>query len=230
MALSETVSVPTGTSSDDYTPAYYSHGDYEGYDWETERWREFFLSAAGRIRAMTNARTCLDVGCAKGLLVQALVAVGVDATGVDLSGDAIAGAHEDVRDRLSVASATEPIEGRYDLITCIEVLEHMSPTDAQTAIDRMCAASDLILFTSTPGHFDEPTHVNVRPTAEWVAAFAERGYFRRTDVNLDFLDALQPFERQYHLACLRSRAAGESGQSALRHHGDPRGVTGTQGR
>jgi SAM-dependent methyltransferase len=178
----------TGTSAGDYAAEYYAsyagHGDY---DWATQAWRDFFLQAAGRVKALTNARTVLDVGCAKGLLVQALAGLGVDAHGIDVSEHAISRAHEDVRDRLRVASATDPIDGRYDLITCIEVLEHMSPVDAQVAIDNMCAASDLILFTSTPGHFDDPTHVNVRPTADWVASFAERGFFRRTDVSLDFL-------------------------------------------
>ena len=98
-------------------------------------------------------------------------------------------AHEEVRDRLRVASATEPIDGRYDLITCIEVLEHMSPADAQAAIDNMCEASERVLFSSSPGDFDEPTHVNTHPTAAWAAWFAERGFFRRTDVNLEFLSA-----------------------------------------
>ena len=186
--LSEDSPTSTGTSSADYADDYYtSYRGHEDYDWDTDHWREFFLSAAGRIKALTNAQTSLDVGCAKGLLVQALVSVGVDATGVDVSEHAIATAHVEVRDRLRVGSATEPIDGRYDLITCVEVLEHLSPSDAQLAIDRMCAASDLILFTSTPGHFEDPTHINVRPTAEWVTAFAERGFFRRTDVNLEFL-------------------------------------------
>lgn len=223
MTLSETFSASARTSSDDYSDDYYTgHGDY---DWDTQRWREFFLSAAGRIRALTNAETCLDIGCAKGLLVQALVSAGVDATGVDVSEHAIASAHVDVRDRLQVRSATEPIERRYDLITCVEVLEHLAPVDAQLAIDRMCAASDLILFTSTPGHFDDPTHVNVRPTAEWVTSFADRGFFRRTDVNLDFLapwgvlvqkaeprprDLVHRYESQYatlHAEVLEKRSA-----------------------
>ncbi|WP_344301956.1 class I SAM-dependent methyltransferase [Nocardioides bigeumensis] len=178
----------TGTSSADYADDYYAtYRGHEDYDWDTDHWREFFLSAAGRIKALTNAQTSLDVGCAKGLLVQALVSVGVDARGVDVSEHAVAKAHADVRDRLRVGSATEPIDGRYDLITCVEVLEHLLPSDAQLAIDRMCAATDLILFTSTPGHFEDPTHINVRPTAEWVTSFAERGFFRRTDANLEFL-------------------------------------------
>ncbi len=72
-------------------------------------------------------------------------------------------------------------------MSCIEVLEHMSPADAQVAIDNIAAVTDRLLFSSSPGDHDEPTHVNTRPTAQWAAWFAERGFFRRTDVDLSFL-------------------------------------------
>ncbi len=190
MAAQEAHAPVGGTTSEDYTDCYFTAahlGGYDDYRWENPQWQQFFANVADRIIAITNPHTTLDVGCAKGLLVQALADRGVDAHGRDVSTHAIANAHEDVRDRLSVASATEPIEGRFDLITCLEVLEHMSPADAQAAIDNMCAASDRVLFSSSPGDFDEPTHVNTQPGPTWAAGFAERGFFRRTDVNLDFL-------------------------------------------
>jgi len=51
----------------------------------------------------------------------------------------------------------------------------------------MCAASSRVLFSSTPSDFGEPTHVNVHPSWQWAAWFAERGFYRRTDVDLTFL-------------------------------------------
>ena len=179
-----------GTRSEDYSATYYDDahlGGYDNYTWDNEEWRSFFLSVADRIVGIANPRTVLDVGCARGLLVQALATKGLEATGIDISQHAIASAHVDVRDRLRVASATEPFEGRYDLVACIEVLEHMSPVDAQRAIDNIAAATDMVLFSSSPVDHDEPTHVNTRPMAQWAAWFAERGFFRRTDVDLSFL-------------------------------------------
>ena len=192
MAAQEAQGPAGGTTSEDYSDCYYTAahlGGYDDYRWENPQWQNLFVNVADRIIALANPRTTLDVGCAKGLLVQALAARGVDAHGLDVSTHAIENAHEDVRDRLSVASATEPIDGHYDLITCIEVLEHMSAADAQAAIDNMCAASDRVLFSSSPGDFDEPTHVNTQPAPAWAAWFAERGFFRRIDVNLEFLSA-----------------------------------------
>jgi SAM-dependent methyltransferase len=178
-----------GTTSEDYSSCYFNEGHlgHEDYQWENDHWREFFTMVADRVIAATRPSTVLDVGCAKGLLVQALVARGVDAHGFDLSTHAIEAAHADVRDRLTVASATEPIAGTWSLIACIEVLEHLSPAEAQLAIDNMCAASDRVLFSSSPADFNEPTHVNTHPTASWAQWFAERGLFRRTDVDLSFL-------------------------------------------
>jgi len=174
-----------GTEAEDYNATYYrSHlGTDEPYEWASPHWRTFFTMVAERIRAVTNPSSVLDVGCARGLLVQAFCEQGIDAYGFDVSQHAIETAHPDVVSRLSVGSAEE-IAGSWDLITCIEVLEHMEPTAADRAIDSMCAASDRVLLSSTPFDFSEPTHINVREPAAWAASFAERGFFRRTDVDL----------------------------------------------
>ena len=69
----------------------------------------------------------------------------------------------------------------------------------------MCAASDRVLISSTPGHFEEPTHVNVREPAAWAASFAERGFFRRTDVDLSVFGPLGSAIRASRLDSARSR-------------------------
>lgn len=69
---------------------------------------------AERIIGAVAPTTVLDVGCAKGMLVQALREKGVAAEGflAHLSDDAIDSAHPDARPHLRVASATDPIEGQ----------------------------------------------------------------------------------------------------------------------
>lgn len=180
----------TGTTAEDYGKRYYAHysDTDEPYSWESPGWRAWFTMVARRIVDVTGpSDRVLDVGCARGLLVQAFVEVGCDAHGIDLSDTSIGQASPEVRDRLEVASATTPIEGEFDLVTCIEVLEHMSPADAESAIDNICAVTSRVVLSSTPGDFDEATHINVHPIGDWAAAFASRGFYRRTDVDLGFI-------------------------------------------
>jgi GT2 family glycosyltransferase len=89
----------------------------------------------------------------------------------------------DLRPRCWVASALDPIDGRYDLVTCIEVLEHLENGDVDRAVANICAVTDDVLFSSTPSDYREETHVNVRPPEYWAELFARHGFVR--DVGFD---------------------------------------------
>ena len=168
-----------------YDAEYYKDGcDVDGYaDYgRSEKWTQFFGNAAKKIKRRYGPGTVADVGCAFGLLTEALVDLGVDAYGFDVSPYAIGNAREDMKDRLRVHSIFEPVPLRatgekYDMTICIEVLEHLPPEMTDQAIDNLCATSERILFSSSPDDFDEPTHFNVLPTEAWLEKFAARGYF-----------------------------------------------------
>jgi SAM-dependent methyltransferase len=133
---------------------------------------------ADSIVRQLQPRRVLDAGCTKGFLVAALRERGVEAVGFDVSEVAIAGAPEAVRPYVRVGSLTEPIEGRYDLVTCIGVIGHLDPADTLTAVSNVCGASDRVLLSSTPGDYDGAAHVNVQPPERWSQAFAGHGFFR----------------------------------------------------
>jgi SAM-dependent methyltransferase len=143
-----------------------------------DHWKTFFGRVADSIARQLQPTTVLDAGCAKGFLVAALRDIGVEAEGFDMSEVAVATAPESARGHVRVASLTEPIEGRYDLVTCIEVIEHLDPADAVTAVANLCAASDLVLLSSSPGDLHEATHVNVQPQERWSQLFASHGFYR----------------------------------------------------
>jgi SAM-dependent methyltransferase len=145
---------------------------------ENEHWQTFFAQVADAIVAQLAPRTVLDVGCAKGFLIAALRERGVEAEGFDISEVAIAEAPEVAKPHVRVGSLIEPIQGRYDLVTCVEVIEHLDPSDAPRAVAHLCGASDRVLLSSTPGDLDEPTHVNVQPPERWSQLFAVNGMFR----------------------------------------------------
>jgi hypothetical protein len=131
--------------------------------------------------------TLLDAGCAMGLLVEQFVKRGVDAYGIDISSFAISHAPEVVRDRLAVGSLTKSLPRHYDLITCIEVIEHLPSADGRIALANICDATDRVLFSSVPDGYEEPTHVNVQPPEAWSAWFADEGFIRAVEYDASYL-------------------------------------------
>jgi GT2 family glycosyltransferase/SAM-dependent methyltransferase len=138
----------------------------------TPQWLERAGEIADHLIRSLKPRRVLDAGCATGLLVESLWDRGVEAAGIDISEYAISQVRADLRDCCHVESICDPIAGRFDVVTCIEVLEHLEEADALKAIENLSAVTDSILFSSDPYDFNEPTHVNVRPLLYWLHAFA----------------------------------------------------------
>lgn len=152
-----------------------------------DEWLGVFDRIAERIERDIAPRRVLDAGCAIGLLVERLRARGIDAEGIDISTYAIQQAHESVRPHCRVGSLADGLADTYDLIVCIEVLEHMPPDDAAVALASMCGHTDDLLFSSSPRDFAEQTHVNVRPAEDWAELFARQGFLRDLDFDASFI-------------------------------------------
>lgn len=148
---------------------------------EPEHWTEFFGIVADRIIADFAPKTVLDAGCAMGYLVSALRDRGVEAYGIDISRYAISKVREDIKPFCVVGSLTDELPPelpkRFDLVTNIEVLEYLYAEEAVKAVHTLCGATDMVLFSSTPDDFTEPTHVNVQQREYWARLFAQCGFF-----------------------------------------------------
>jgi SAM-dependent methyltransferase len=155
---------------------YHSHCGEVPYTADSAHWQEFYGRVADEVIRSFAPKRVFDAGCAIGFLVAALWDRNVEAYGRDISEFAISQVRPDVREFCSVGSIAEPIDGDFDLVLCIEVLEHMPEAEALEAIAMMTRAAPRILFSSTPSDFKEPTHVNVRPTRYWLRHFAAAGF------------------------------------------------------
>lgn len=172
----------------DYGEAYYADysADHIVYE-HNAQWQAFFGAVADRLIADIAPKTTLDAGCAIGLLVEALRDRGVDADGIDFSEYAIARSRDDIRRHLTLGSITDPLQRRYDLITCLEVLEHLSAPDADKAIANLCAFTDDLIVSSTPMHYRDPTHTNIHPAEYWTERFARHGFIRDVDYDAAYI-------------------------------------------
>ena len=151
-----------------------------------EHWLRFYADIAEHIARDIAPQSTLDVGCAMGFLVEALADRGVDAYGIDVSEGAIGQVRPDIGHRCRLGSALEPFGRRFDVITCIELIEHMSAADAEGVVQNICAHTDDVVFASTPVDYREETHINVNPP-HWAELFARFGFQRDLTYDLTYL-------------------------------------------
>ena len=107
-----------------------------------------------RSRTPLDGKTALDVGCGAGLLAEPLARLGATVTAIDASPEVIAVAREhaaitglDIDYR---AGDVQALDGRFDLITAMEVIEHVAePAPFLAALANRLAPGGLLLL-STP--------------------------------------------------------------------------------
>ena len=106
------------------------------------------------VRTPLEGKSALDVGCGAGLLAEPLARLGATVVGIDAAPELIAVARDHAAAMgLEIdyrAGAVEDLQGRFDLITCMEVVEHVAdPAAFVTALSKRLAAGGLLIL-STP--------------------------------------------------------------------------------
>lgn len=108
-------------------------------------------------RAPLRGKYALDVGCGGGLLSEAMARCGAQVTGIDLGATTIevAGLHA-LQSGLSITYLRQAAEehaqdaaGRYDVVTCMEMLEHVPAPDAVLQALRTLVRPGGDVFVST---------------------------------------------------------------------------------
>lgn len=101
-----------------------------------------------------SGRKALDVGCGAGLLAEPLARLGADVTGIDAAAEVIhvARAHAEGQglDIDYRVGGVEELSGQYDLVTAMEVIEHVAdPAAFVKALEARLAPGGLMIL-STP--------------------------------------------------------------------------------
>jgi 2-polyprenyl-6-hydroxyphenyl methylase/3-demethylubiquinone-9 3-methyltransferase len=99
-------------------------------------------------------KSALDVGCGAGLLAEPLARLGAKVTAIDAARELIAAAQLHARGQaLDIdyrVSTVEEVAGTYDLVTSLEVIEHVAgPKSFVTALAARLASGGLMIL-STP--------------------------------------------------------------------------------
>ncbi len=127
-------------------------------------------------------KSVVDVGCGHGAWLRAFQENGVQAIkGLD-------GAYVDQSKLLidpacfSPADLSQPlkIDKPYDLVTCLEVAEHLPERVGRELIKSLTDTAPLVLFSAAIPGQESPTHINLQWPSYWQAMFEDCG-FRRLD-------------------------------------------------
>lgn len=108
-------------------------------------------------RAPLAGKTVLDIGCGGGILAESMARKGADVTGIDLSEKAlkVADLHSlesGVQVRYELISAEDMAlrePARYDIVTCMEMLEHVpDPSAVVAACARLVKPGGKVFFST----------------------------------------------------------------------------------
>ena len=104
-------------------------------------------------RVPLEGKRALDVGCGAGLLAEPLARLGARVTGIDAAPQVVAVAREHAAARgLTIeyrAGDVDQLDGEFDLITCMEVIEHVADPAAflKSLAKRLAPGGLLVLST-----------------------------------------------------------------------------------
>ncbi|MDA4118720.1 MAG: class I SAM-dependent methyltransferase [Thaumarchaeota archaeon] len=111
---------------------------------------EKYLSLAKMLKAHTRCNDVLDIGCAKGFLVEGFLSASAKATGIDVSSYALEKSAGDSKSFLLRADGSfiPYVDKSFDLVTAIGVLDYArNPAQCMFEISRVLRKGGVLLMT-----------------------------------------------------------------------------------
>lgn len=142
-------------------------------------YRDNYAQLAGALVAILDFETHLDLGCGQGLLLEPLVLEHrKDSHGVEGSPAAREFMIPEVAPRVETRSLLDVTpDAQYDLVSCVEVLEHIPEPEADRAIGIITrSARKWVYFSAAIPRQPGVGHINCQPTLYWMLAFARHGW------------------------------------------------------
>jgi SAM-dependent methyltransferase len=155
------------------------------------------LCAALLLTLEGQVSNVLDVGSGNGFLIDAFVRHGVDVRGVEMATAVRPFLSEEALGRTTFADATTIGKlGHFDLVTCVEVAEHVPSERSEALMDVVAEnAAKWLYFTAATPFQPGRGHINARPHFFWLRGFRNRGLhldYERTAYLISLIAEMEP--------------------------------------
>lgn len=114
----------------------------------------------------------LDVGAGRGELAKICDRLGFEYRGIEPAAPIA-----DERIRRGKATDITSLDGAYDVVACLDVIEHLIPEDVRPALEEMLRVADkyILLTAADFSHISKvdgkDLHISKRPIPEWQKLF-----------------------------------------------------------
>lgn len=158
-------------------------------------WRAPWI--CGAIIDILRPRSVIDAGCAVGDLVDEFLRSDLDAYGLEGTENVIPWL-KIPRERLFIGDLRTEIrlQRKFDLVICLEVLEHIEPEYTDILLGNLTGMSDRLLLSAAPPGQDGLYHVNCRQMTYWSEKLDNLGYQSDTGVVMAIRERLGPWKNK----------------------------------
>jgi len=172
-----------------YDEAYFRPGPKSSFifpfTWEVQKAAS--MKSAHRLKALSNPENALDIGCAKGFLCKALLELGIDAHGCDISEYAVSNCEPEVKGRLKIADIRDGLpylDNSFDLVCAEATLEHIEMEFLPYVASEIARVSRNHVIigipvsqdnTNGPPPLSDPSHRTYMPASYWISLFFNQG-------------------------------------------------------
>lgn len=174
----------------------YAHMD----DWYTENEFALYREIGELMIERFHPQSLLDVGCGEGHFMLPFIAAGIHTAGVD--GEPTFG--KKIADYMTHVDLRTEWRGdqQYEMVSCIEVAEHLDQRYAPKLIADLCAMQpSVVVFSAANAGQGGWYHKNCQVFSYWASLFREHGY-TVIDDNGDIQSAIADIVNRYNVGMM----------------------------